>query len=104
MANLKSSIHVQQLDVNSFDELYNSEEVKSIFDYYAPSELKRALKISKDISEFDYLEIEPPLWSIITCWVLSLIATIGLWLWIVNNEFESDGTNYNKFNRKRNYY
>lgn len=49
--------------------------------------------------EFDYLEIEPPLWSIITCWVLSLLSCLGLFIWIINNEYDEKNENFN-YNRR----
>lgn len=48
--------------------------------------------------EFDYLDIEPPLWSIITTWILSIISCIGIAIWIINNEFTSDNDDSYNFN------
>lgn len=40
-----------------------------------------------NFDEFNDLSIEPPTWSIITTWIVSLIACILLYIWILMNQF-----------------
>ena len=49
-------------------------------------EIKKSYQI-KDWSKFEYISIEPPLWSYITYLVLLAITQIGLWLYFNYNEF-----------------
>lgn len=50
-----------------------------------------------DFKQFDYLSVEPPLWSIILVYVLTLLTCIEVSYWVVRNEFAYDeeefGTN-----------
>jgi hypothetical protein len=42
----------------------------------------------RNFKEFDYLTVEPPLWAIILCYVLTLGANIGVSLWVIRNEMD----------------
>lgn len=56
--------------------------------------------VRTEFSEFDYLSISPPTWSIVVSWIISFIACIGIGIWIVTNEFTSgDPRGY-----RRNYF
>ena len=42
--------------------------------------------IRRDFEEFDYLNVPVPLWGIIVCYMLSLILSIGLGIFVVKND------------------
>jgi hypothetical protein len=44
----------------------------------------------KDFKEFDYLTIDPPKWAIITTYIATLLITVVVCFWAVNNEESHD--------------
>lgn len=40
----------------------------------------------KSFKDFEYISIEPPLWSVITTYIVSLIVCAGIFFWIINND------------------
>lgn len=42
----------------------------------------------RDFREFDYLTVEPPTWAIIIIYVIAIIISVGINLWIIKNNFE----------------
>jgi hypothetical protein len=48
----------------------------------------------RSFSEFKYLQIEMPLWSIITSYLFTICISIGVIFWSVTNEFESPDLNW----------
>lgn len=53
-------------------------------DWLGPEINKRWAK--KNFHDFDYLSIDPPLWAIILAYVLSVLSSFGVGIWVVNNE------------------
>ncbi len=52
-------------------------------------------KVSKNFEkrsfkEFNYLTVEPPLWEIITTYIVTFLLTIGLSVWFATNEFDME--------------
>ncbi|MDR0283189.1 MAG: hypothetical protein LBI53_08145 [Candidatus Peribacteria bacterium] len=45
--------------------------------------------IRKNFKDFDYLVVEPPLWGLITAFILQIIFNIGFGMWAVRNEYEN---------------
>lgn len=43
--------------------------------------------VKTSFEEFEYLTIEPPSWAIILTWIVSLFACIGIYIWIILNNF-----------------
>lgn len=43
--------------------------------------------VRKQFADFSYLTVEPPLWAVITTYVVTLLVNIGLSWWLVINEF-----------------
>jgi len=50
----------------------------------------------KEFSDFDYLTVEPPLWSVFTVFLITLLLNIGLSWWIVANEHHEGRWNWRK--------
>jgi len=46
--------------------------------------------VRRDFKEFSYLTVEPPMWSILLTYFLTLLVNIGLSFWLVNNEFNDN--------------
>ena len=44
----------------------------------------------KHFKEFNYLSVEPPFWALMTTFIVTLIANIGICVWAVVNEFDPD--------------
>jgi len=44
--------------------------------------------VRRSFKEFDYLTVDPPMWSVILTYILTLAINIGLSVWIIRNEFE----------------
>jgi hypothetical protein len=42
----------------------------------------------RDFKEFDYLTVEPPLWTVLLTYFLTIVANVLVSWWVVNNEFE----------------
>lgn len=58
--------------------------------------------VRRQFKEFDYLTVEPPTWSIVLTYVLTIMINIGIWYWVVNNEFDEEtGTNRRSLYDKR---
>ncbi len=51
----------------------------------------------KEFSDYDYIQVEPTTTQIVWCFILTLLINIGLSLWIIKNEFNSDDR-YNRGN------
>lgn len=43
--------------------------------------------VRKHFADFSYLTVEPPLWSVIVTYVVTLLVNLGLSWWLINNEF-----------------
>jgi len=59
-----------------------------------------------EFTQFSYLSVDPPLWSIILVYVLTLLVSGAISIWVVRNEFEHRGESksshsYNRNNRNR---
>jgi hypothetical protein len=48
------------------------------------------LWIRKPFSDFNYLTVEPPLWAVITSYLVTLLVNILLSWWVVKNEFDDE--------------
>ena len=46
----------------------------------------------RSFKEFDYLTVEPSTKAIIIVYVLTILVSVGVNLWVTNNEFDEDGT------------
>ena len=46
--------------------------------------------VPKDFSEFEYLEIETPLWMLLVGALIAGVLNTGLSVWVVRNEFDDD--------------
>ena len=44
----------------------------------------------RDFAEFDYLTIEPPTWTVVLTYFLTICLNLGISLWIIRNEYEDD--------------
>jgi hypothetical protein len=77
-------------------------ELIGFMDWLQPELVKGFTR--RNFEEFDYLTIEPPLWSVILTFVVTLLVNIGISFWIVRNEFE-DGKarNQSKLRYSRRY-
>ena len=56
--------------------------------------------------DFEFIEISPPDWAINTTWILSIVLCIGIYVWIVMNNFTStdiNGDGYNEIDENKNY-
>ena len=42
--------------------------------------------IRKEFEDFSYLTVDPPFWAIITTYILTLLITVGMSYWAVNND------------------
>jgi hypothetical protein len=47
--------------------------------------------VRKQFAEFSYLTVEPPLWTIIVTYVMTLLVNVGLSYWLIHNEFHDQG-------------
>lgn len=54
---------------------------------YLQSNLAKKFK-RREFKEFSYLKVEPPTWSIVMTYILTLLVNIGLSWWIIVNEIE----------------
>ncbi len=43
--------------------------------------------VKKDFHAFDYLQIQPPTWAIVTTYILQIMLNVGLAFWLINNDF-----------------
>jgi len=57
----------------------------------------------KQFSDFAYLKVQPTKTQTIWAFVLTFILNIGLSIWIIVNEFNSDDTNRNRYGHSRYY-
>lgn len=57
--------------------------------------------VRKDFKEFDYITVDPPMWSVVLTFVLTILLNVGLSFWIVNNEFDRKWFDFRqKFNNR----
>ena len=61
--------------------------------------------VKTSFKDFEYLAIEPPFWAILTTWIVSFLSCIGIYIWIVKNQFTStdiNGDGYDEFEKDKN--
>ncbi len=46
--------------------------------------------VRKHFKDFDYLTVEPPMWTVMLTFFLTVAVNVGLSIWIVCNEFEDE--------------
>jgi hypothetical protein len=46
----------------------------------------------KSFKDFEYLTVEPPTWCIVLTFLISIGCNVGVAYWVVNNEFQDDGS------------
>lgn len=44
--------------------------------------------VRKEFADFDYLTVEPPMWSVIATFIVVFLVNLVLSFWVVNNEYE----------------
>jgi hypothetical protein len=44
--------------------------------------------VRKDFREFDYLTVDPPMWTVLLTFFLTLAINIGMAYWIINNDYD----------------
>ena len=54
----------------------------------------KAKFIKKNFRDFDYITIEPSDRAVLIAFILTLVTTIGLFLFSILNNFDADGYNY----------
>lgn len=57
----------------------------------------------REFKEFSYLTVEPSVGAVIFIYVFALLISVGINLWIINNEYTDDSDNNNR-KRNKNYY
>ena len=88
----KANFKVEIRDYIQDSKILDDSTFKKIIDY-SYDNLKKNFK-RREFKEFDYLNIEPPTWAVVTSYILSILLCLGLSFWITTNEFDSDKTNY----------
>jgi hypothetical protein len=63
---------------------FNFKEISKIIDKRMPDFERR------DFKEFNYITVDPPTWSIVVTFIITLLLTIGLCYWAIVNEFVTD--------------
>jgi len=48
--------------------------------------------VRKDFEEFNYISVPVPLWGYIIAGLLSIIVSFGMAMWVIENEFNTDGS------------
>ena len=51
-----------------------------------------------EFTQFDYLSVEPPTWTIILSYIVTIIVCIVISSFIVNNEIDAEVESDSKFN------
>jgi len=72
------------IDTRTFIEESDSLDLELVADFLYPNVEKNWVR--KQFEEFNYLTVEPPVWSKIMTYILTLIVSIVVSIWIVNNE------------------
>lgn len=91
----KEIIKVRIRDYINTQKYLNDSTYKNIINY-SNNEIIQNFE-RRHFKEFSYLTVEPSTTSIIWTFIISLIMSIGLSIWIVKNEFEADGVKYNTY-------
>jgi len=57
----------------------------------------------RSFEEFSYIKVDPKTWQIVLIYILAILISGGLNIWVSNNEFNDkpDRGYYNKYNRRR---
>lgn len=58
----------------------------------AVGNMVKANFIRKHFKDFDYLTVEPPFWTVVLTFVLTIAINVGLSVWIIKNEYQDDWT------------
>jgi hypothetical protein len=46
--------------------------------------------VRREFAEFDYIKVTPPTWAVILIIVLAIIVSVGINIWVINNEYYDD--------------
>ena len=80
---------VHELKINTRNFVIDQKKLDLIsLSEYLYSELGKKWK-RKEFKDFDYLTVEPPLWALITAFILQILFNVGHGIWAVRNEFEN---------------
>jgi len=82
----KQDFVVNIRDYNVGKKVFNEKTFREMIDY-SFEELYIHFE-RREFAEFSYLTVEPPMWGIITTYILTLIICVGFSVWIVTNEFD----------------
>lgn len=63
-------------------------DLERIVTWLAPEIEKRFVR--KQFADFDYLQVEPPVWAVILTFILTIGANVGLSAWIIHNEHKDE--------------
>lgn len=74
-------VHVDAREEIMNQEYYNFYQVFKALDVKVLPNFKR-----KEFAEFNYITIEPPFWSIVTIFIISIVISIGTCIYIVKND------------------
>jgi hypothetical protein len=53
--------------------------------------------LRRDFREFGYLVVDPPMWLVITVFMVVLLFCFGWGFWSATNDYDSDGDNMNRY-------
>ena len=83
----------KMLDVRVKDYLIESDSTQLNLDKFAPFLYKEIDQhwVRKSFKDFEYLNINPPNWAIITSFIVSIISCLFIFFWSISNEFDMDG-------------
>lgn len=74
-----------KVDVKNYIEKQETLNLTTLYPYMFKEIDKKYVR--RDFKEFEYLTVEPPLWSIIVVFILTILMNIGISIWIIQNEF-----------------
>lgn len=81
-----------KVKVKSFVQSQSQLNLSAIADYLHV-EIDKGFE-RRDFKEFDYLTVEPPTWTVILTYILTILINIGVSWWVVNNEFYEEEDRY----------
>jgi len=77
-----------KVGVESFIQKQDTLDLVTISDYLYDEVNENFVR--KEFSDFNYLKVEPPMWSVILAFILVLLASIGIGIYSVKNQFENN--------------
>lgn len=100
----KENVKIEIRDYINKQSVLDNKTYKNIIDYSNKVIVDKFER--RHFKEFSYLTVEPPKSAVIWAFIISFLLTVGLSIWVITNNIDSDGfnSNYSIYGKINKYY